>query len=104
MNGEYFRVDRENLLAYGYYDRWLLMGALLLLGFGALMIYSSTSVITPIMSRKHITEFYYFKKHLFTMGLGFVAMLALAGGIAFGMGGKDYAAYLVSKLRDHTER
>lgn len=35
---------------------------------------------------------------------GFVAMLALAGGIAFGMGGKDYAAYLVSKLRDHTER
>lgn len=35
---------------------------------------------------------------------GFIAMLALAGGLAFGLGGRDYAAYLVSKLRDHTER
>ncbi|MBI5732564.1 hypothetical protein HY967_01215 [Candidatus Jorgensenbacteria bacterium] len=34
---------------------------------------------------------------------GFVAMLALAGGIAFGMGGKDYAAHLISKLREKTE-
>ena len=32
------------------------------------------------------------------------AMLALAGGLAFGLGGKDYAAYLIGKLRDHTER
>ncbi len=30
---------------------------------------------------------------------GFIAMLALAGGLAFGMGGRDYAAYLVNKLR-----
>ncbi len=34
---------------------------------------------------------------------GFIAMLALAGGLAFGLGGRDYAAYLVGKLRDHTE-
>jgi len=34
---------------------------------------------------------------------GFVAMLALAGGIAFGLGGKDYAGHLIGKLRDHTE-
>jgi hypothetical protein len=34
---------------------------------------------------------------------GFVAMIALAGGIAFGLGGKDYAAHLVGKLREHTE-
>lgn len=34
---------------------------------------------------------------------GFVAMLALAGGIAFGLGGKDYAASLVARLREHTE-
>ena len=34
---------------------------------------------------------------------GFVAMLALAGGIAFGLGGKDYAASLVNRLREHTE-
>ncbi|MEK7178290.1 MAG: hypothetical protein AAB721_01380, partial [Patescibacteria group bacterium] len=34
---------------------------------------------------------------------GFIAMLALAGGLAFGLGGRDYASSLVSKLRDHTE-
>ncbi|MBM3257570.1 MAG: hypothetical protein FJY98_04635 [Candidatus Liptonbacteria bacterium] len=34
---------------------------------------------------------------------GFIAMLALAGGLAFGLGGRDYAAYLINKLRDHTE-
>lgn len=31
---------------------------------------------------------------------GFVAMLAIAGGIAFGLGGKDYAGSLIGKLRD----
>jgi hypothetical protein len=35
--------------------------------------------------------------------MGFIAMLALAGGIAFGLGGKDYAAHLINKLREHTE-
>ena len=34
---------------------------------------------------------------------GFVAMLAIAGGVAFGLGGKDYASYLVSKLKQGTE-
>lgn len=34
---------------------------------------------------------------------GFVAMLALAGGIAFGLGGKEYAASLLSKFRSHVE-
>lgn len=34
---------------------------------------------------------------------GFVAMIAIAGGIAFGLGGKDYAASLISKLKQHTE-
>ncbi|MDP1706483.1 MAG: hypothetical protein Q8L36_01560 [bacterium] len=32
---------------------------------------------------------------------GLVAMLALAGGIAFGLGGKDYAASLLNKMRDN---
>lgn len=36
-----------------------------------------------------------------TLVAGFVAMLALAGGIAFGLGGKDYAGYLVSRLKEH---
>jgi hypothetical protein len=38
-----------------------------------------------------------------TIVMGFIAMLALAGGIAFGLGGKDYAAHLVNRLREHTE-
>jgi len=33
-----------------------------------------------------------------TIITGVVAMLALAGGIAFGMGGKDYAARLIEKM------
>lgn len=35
---------------------------------------------------------------------GFVAMLALAGGIAFGLGGKEYAASLISKVKDNLEQ
>ncbi len=34
---------------------------------------------------------------------GFIAMLALAGGLAFGLGGKDYANHLLGKLRERTE-
>jgi hypothetical protein len=34
---------------------------------------------------------------------GFIAMVALAGGLAFGLGGKEYAAHLLEKLRRHTE-
>lgn len=38
-----------------------------------------------------------------TIITGIVAMLAIAGGIAFGLGGKDYASYLVNKLKERTE-
>ncbi len=31
---------------------------------------------------------------------GFVVMVALAGGIAFGLGGRDYAAHLVDRLKE----
>lgn len=34
---------------------------------------------------------------------GFIAMLALAGGLAFGLGGRDYATHLIEKLREQTE-
>lgn len=34
---------------------------------------------------------------------GFIAMLALAGGLAFGLGGRDYAGHLIGKLRERTE-
>jgi len=38
-----------------------------------------------------------------TIVTGVVVMFALAGGIAFGLGGKDYASHLISKLRDQVE-
>lgn len=56
------------------YDRWLLLIMFFLLGLGALMIYSSTAVVSPAMSKKDVTQFFYFKRHLFTMLLGFAAM------------------------------
>ncbi|MCL5733784.1 MAG: hypothetical protein M1334_04000 [Patescibacteria group bacterium] len=33
----------------------------------------------------------------------FVAMIALAGGLAFGLGGREYAAHLISKFKEHIE-
>lgn len=38
-----------------------------------------------------------------TLVTGFIAMLAIAGGLAFGLGGKDYAAHLVDKMRKQME-
>jgi len=38
-----------------------------------------------------------------TLITGFIAMLAIAGGIAFGLGGKDYATSLLDKLKRETE-
>jgi hypothetical protein len=34
---------------------------------------------------------------------GFVAMLAIAGGIAFGLGGKGVAQEILEKFREHLE-
>lgn len=34
---------------------------------------------------------------------GFIAMLALAGGLAFGLGGREYASQLLRKLQERTE-
>lgn len=38
-----------------------------------------------------------------TLITGFIAMLALAGGLAFGLGGREYASYLLGKLKNQTE-
>lgn len=59
---------------YPTYDRWLLLSTLVLVVFGALMIYSSTSVVTPSLAKKGATEFYYFKRHLFTILIGLCFM------------------------------
>jgi cell division protein FtsW len=58
----------------GRNDKWVLFVTVLLAGFGALMIYSSTSVITPVLAKKGVTEFYYFKRHIFTILVGFCFM------------------------------
>jgi len=38
-----------------------------------------------------------------TIVTGVIAMLAIAGGLAFGLGGKDYAAHLIEKFRQQIE-
>ena len=38
-----------------------------------------------------------------TLITGLIAMLAIAGGIAFGLGGKDYANHLLERFRQQTE-
>ncbi len=57
------------------YDKVLFLIMLLLLAFGSLMIYSSTSVITPLLAKRNITEFYYFKRHALTMLIGSMMLL-----------------------------
>lgn len=69
------RISEMNMSVDRNYDKVLLFVMLLLLAFGALMIYSSTSVITPLLAKKKITEFYYFKRHFFTMVLAAFALL-----------------------------
>ena len=69
------RLSVTNLSVIRNYDKVLLFIMLLLIAFGTLMIYSSTSVITPLLAKRKITEFYYFKRHLFTMVMGSLAML-----------------------------
>lgn len=57
------------------YDRILLLLMILLLAVGALMIYSSTAIVSPNQAQKNVSEFFYFKRHLFTMLLGALALL-----------------------------
>ncbi len=38
-----------------------------------------------------------------TLVTGIIAMLALAGGLAFGLGGRDYAAHLMGRMKDEIE-
>lgn len=38
-----------------------------------------------------------------TLVTGFIAMLALAGGLAFGLGGRSYAEHLLQRLQQRTE-
>lgn len=56
------------------HDRWLLLITVVLILFGAIMIYSSTSVVTPFHAKRNITPFFYFKKHVITVLLGMAFM------------------------------
>jgi cell division protein FtsW len=58
------------------YDKTLLFVMLSLIVFGTIMIYSSTGVVTPLLEKKSISEFYYIKRHMLTMILGTIAMVA----------------------------
>ncbi len=55
-------------------DKCLLIITLVLTGFGALMIYSTTSVLTPTLIKKGATEFFFFKRHFLTIIAGFIIM------------------------------
>lgn len=50
------------------------MITVVLVVFGLIMIYSSTSVVTPLFAKKNITPFFYFRRHLFTVLLGVIFM------------------------------
>ena len=70
------RVQGIPIPAGRSYDRLLLFGMLSLVVFGTIMIYSSTGVVTPLLEKKNISEFYYIKRHMLTMILGTVALVA----------------------------
>jgi len=59
---------------YPTYDKLLLLTTFVLVVFGVLMIYSSTSVITPDLAKKGVSEFYYFKRHIVTILIGLGCM------------------------------
>ncbi|MBI4823636.1 MAG: putative lipid II flippase FtsW [Nitrospirae bacterium] len=63
----------ETIAPFRTFDRWLLIIVFALMGFGALMVYSSTSVITP--EKKNLTPFYYFLRYLLTMAVSLVMMV-----------------------------
>jgi cell division protein FtsW len=52
-------------------DKWLFIITLFLVGFGALMVFSSTSVVAD----EGASEYLYLKKHLFTIAVSLAAML-----------------------------
>ncbi len=57
------------------FDRYLLVATAALIVSGMVMIYSSTSVITPVLARRNVTQFFYFKRHLLTVLTGIVFMI-----------------------------
>jgi cell division protein FtsW len=70
------RTPDFHLPAARSYDKTLLFVMLALVIFGTIMIYSSTAVVTPLLEKKNISEFYYIKRHMLTMVLGAVALVA----------------------------
>ncbi|HWR57475.1 MAG TPA: putative lipid II flippase FtsW [Thermodesulfovibrionales bacterium] len=57
-----------------HYDRWLLFFTAVLVIFGTIMIYSSTSVVTPLLAKKNVTPFFFFKRHMLTVVISILFM------------------------------
>ncbi len=67
----------NNISVSGKPDRMLIILTAALVLFGALMIYSSTSVVTYAMEKRHATtSLYYFKRHMLTIIMALVAGVA----------------------------
>lgn len=60
----------------------------------AIVIFGFLAALTQLMIAVAIIQ---------SIVTGFIAMLALAGGLAFGLGGRDYAMHLIGRLRERTE-
>lgn len=59
-----------------HFDKWLFALTFILIGIGAIMVYSSTSVVTPVFEKRNISSFFYFRRHLLTIVIGAVFMFA----------------------------
>ena len=58
-------------MIYEKADKWLFIITFFLVGFGVLMVFSSTSVVME----EGASEYYYLKKHMFTLAVSLTAML-----------------------------
>ncbi len=57
------------------FDWWFLAFALILLGFGLIMVFSSSGVLS---AQRHNDRYYFFYRQLFFGGIGFIAMITAA--------------------------
>ena len=59
------------------------------------IIFGVTTALEQLNVALALTQFVY------NLSIGLIAFVAIAGGIAFGLGGRDYAQDLIARLRRH---